>query len=150
MLPPLVLAELEQALIVAYLCANQSNYTAQLNGKARGATPWQVRRAEEYITAHWDQPITIEALALVTNTSARSLFDTFKKHRGYSPMSFLKRVRLQHARALLERPTEAISVTAVAYACGFSNLGHFAKDYLLSFGELPSATLKASRHARGA
>lgn len=148
-LPPLVLAELEQALIVAYLCANTSNYSPQLNGHSPGAAPWQVRRAEEYIAANWDQPIRIEALARATNTSARSLFDTFKKHRGYSPMSFVKRVRLQRARTLLERPDEAASVTSVAYACGFSNLGHFARDYLFSFGELPSATLKASKRSNG-
>ena len=41
----------------------------------------------------------------------------------------------------------ATSVTEVAYSCGFSNLGHFAKDYGRHFGELPSETLNAAKGA---
>jgi transcriptional regulator GlxA family with amidase domain len=40
-------------------------------------------------------------------------------------------------------------VTDVAFACGFSNLGHFAKGYYTQFGERPSATLNAARGAIG-
>lgn len=146
-LPALVSAELEQALIVAYLCANLNNYSPRLNGRQPGSGPWQVRRAADYIEANWNQPITIETLAAVTDASARSLFAAFKKARGCSPMRFVKQVRLEHARALLLHPTEKTSVTSVALDCGFSNLGHFAKDYLASFGERPSDTLKSGRQA---
>ena len=41
----------------------------------------------------------------------------------------------------LTAPAENTSVTAVAFACGFDNPGHFAGDYRLAFGELPSQTL---------
>jgi transcriptional regulator GlxA family with amidase domain len=37
------------------------------------------------------------------------------------------------------------SVTATASACGFGNLGHFAKDYRKAFGERPSETLARAR-----
>jgi len=37
---------------------------------------------------------------------------------------------------------ESTTVTGVAFACGFSNLGHFANDYRATFGELPSDTLR--------
>jgi transcriptional regulator GlxA family with amidase domain len=36
------------------------------------------------------------------------------------------------------------SVTAVAFVCGFSNLGHFARDYRETFDERPSETLARS------
>jgi AraC-like DNA-binding protein len=148
-LPPLVLAELEQALIVAFLCGNQNSYSNLLDRRPLAAAPWQVRRAEQYIEANWDQPITIEALAVVTNASARTIFHSFKESRGYSPMAFVKTIRLRHARELLLSASDTeTSVTAVAYACGFGNLGHFAKDYLKHFGEHPSTTLKAARGSR--
>jgi transcriptional regulator GlxA family with amidase domain len=35
-------------------------------------------------------------------------------------------------------------VTTVSSACGFGNLGHFAKDYFKIFGERPSDTLARS------
>jgi AraC-like DNA-binding protein len=143
--PPLVLAELEQALMVAYLCSNLHNYSRHLNGDRPESGPWQVRRAADYIEANWNQPITIEALALVTDSSARSLFAAFRKARGCSPMRFVKHVRLKHARGMLLQPSAKTTVTSVALDCGFSNLGHFAKDYLASFGELPSETLKRGK-----
>jgi len=56
-------------------------------------------------------------------------------------MAFVKRVRLMQARQMLTAPAENTSVTAVAFACGFDNPGHFAGDYRLAFGEFPSQTL---------
>ena len=85
----MLLAEFEQTLIVAFFARNQSNYSDRLNGAAPKAAPWQVRRVEEYIEANWDQLITIETLSLITDTSARSLFASFKKSRGYPPMAFV-------------------------------------------------------------
>lgn len=113
--------------------------------QARPPTTWQVRRAEEYIETHWNQPITITSLARATAASARSIFYHFKSSRGQSPMSFLKQVRLEHAREMLERSGISRSVTEIAIECGFGNLGHFAGDYLKRFGEHPSDTLKRSK-----
>lgn len=137
---PLAFVELEQAAIVSLLTANDSNYSLALNRRVSSAAPWQVRRAEAYVEANWDQPITIEALALVTGVSARTLFHSFRKARGYSPMDFVKRIRLDKARSMLRSRTGG-SVTEVAFACGFSNLGHFSTYYRLAFGEKPSATV---------
>ena len=142
---PVVLAELEQAILVAFLCGHKHNFSALLGRQPAGAAPWQVRRVEEYIEANWDQPISIEALAVVANASARSIFHSFKEHRRYSPMSFVKNVRLKHAREMLSSRAHEMSVTSVAFACGFGNLGHFASDYRRAFGEMPSATLIHAR-----
>jgi AraC-like DNA-binding protein len=145
-LPDLVLAELEQTLVVSYLNCTRHNYSHLLHQDlVRPVAPWQVRLAEEYIEQHWDQPLTIEALAHVANAGIRSLFLTFKKSRGVSPMAFVRQVRLQHAREMLMRATHETTVTSVAYACGFSNLGHFAKYYHAAFGEHPSTTLNTAR-----
>jgi AraC-like DNA-binding protein len=142
LLPPLILAEWEQALMVAYLAANRHNYSHLLEGQPTGVAPWQVRRAEDYIEANWNRPIRVEDLAALTGTSARSLFRTFQKSRGCSPMTFAKQVRLRHAHQLLRAPHKTTTVTDVALACGFGSLGRFSMDYYRAFGELPSHTLK--------
>jgi AraC-like DNA-binding protein len=145
-LPDLVLAELEQALVVSYLNSNLHNYSHLLQeDPVRSVAPWQVRLATEYIEQNWDQPVTVEALAHVANAGIRSLFFTFKKSRGVSPMAFVRQVRLRHAKEMLTRATPETTVTSVAYACGFSNLGHFAKYYYATFGEHPSETLRTTR-----
>ncbi len=145
-LPDLILTELEQTLVLSYLSCNVHNYSHILgNDQVRCVAPWQARLAEQYIEQHWDQPLTIEALALATDASVRSVFYSIRKSRGVSPMVFLRQVRLRHAREMLVRAEPEASVTSVAYACGFSNLGHFARYYRAAFGERPSATLEAGR-----
>jgi AraC-like DNA-binding protein len=141
MLHDAAIAELEQAIMVFFLLANHRDFHDLLEKQSPRAAPWQVRMAEQYIEANFDQPITLEALAAASGTSTRSLLHQFRQSRGYSPMAFAKRVRLDRARELLQRPDATTSVTSVAAMCGFHNLGHFAKDYFKAFGERPSETL---------
>jgi AraC-like DNA-binding protein len=138
----LAVTELEQALIVSFICNNRHNYSTFLEDRTRPIASWQLRRAEEYIEAHWDQPITIEDLVRETSSSARSLFRQFSRSRGQSPMAFLKDVRLRHARRMLQQTDRIRSVTEIAVDCGFGNLGHFARDYFKRFGERPSDALR--------
>ena len=144
-MPVVTLVEIEQALMTWFLVGNRHNYSHLLESRSRSAAPWQVKRAEEYIEASWDQPLTIEVLAAVTGASARSLFHAFKLSRGYSPMAFIRQVRLQRAWLMLNTQNSSVSVTDVAYACGFSNLGHFAGYFRAKFGETPSAVLYRSQ-----
>jgi AraC-like DNA-binding protein len=147
-IPPLALAELEQSIMVSFLCGNRHNHSHLLDHTPARAAPWQVRRAEEYIEANWDQPITVEALSAATGANPRSIFHVFKESRGYSPMAFVKQVRLRQSRRMLMMPDADASVTTVAIACGFSNLGRFSKDYDRMFGELPSVTLNRAKGCR--
>lgn len=143
-----VIAELEQSIVTAFLCANSSNYSDLLRAEPEDVGPWQVRAVEDYILSHWNEPIDIHHLAEVTGASARSIFQAFARTRGYSPKAFLKRTRLTHARAKLQASDPKISVTAIALSCGFHNLGRFARDYQTYFGELPSETLAKQRSSR--
>jgi AraC-like DNA-binding protein len=143
--PPMLSAELEQTAVTALLSCSGHNFSRFLEEEPGDAAPWQVRRIEDYIEAHWNTPITVEKLAEIANVGARSVFKAFRASRGYSPMAFAKQVRLRHARVMLLAPEAHTSAVGVAFACGFSNPGHFARDYRSAFGELPSATLKRAK-----
>jgi AraC-like DNA-binding protein len=143
-----IISELEQAIITAFLCTNRSNYTGLLRTQPKEVAPWQVRMVEDYILDNWNKPIDILQLVTITGASARSIFRAFARARGYSPMVFLKRTRLAHARTRLQSSGPNTSVSAVAFACGFQNLGNFAHDYYALFGELPSQTLVSTRSVR--
>jgi AraC-like DNA-binding protein len=143
-LPNLVLAELQEAITLLFLSAYRHNFTRVLDTECRSATPRHVGTIEDYIEANWSEPITIDKLTELTGISARGIFKAFQRSRGYSPMAFAKQVRLQHARAMLTQGRSLTTVTATAFACGFANLGHFAKDYRDLFGERPSETLGRS------
>lgn len=109
----------------------------------------RVRKVEQYLEANWRETITVRKLCAATGIPPRTLFQLFRSERGYSPMWFLKRVRLRHARQALSHPIAGVSVRQVACDCGFSNLGHFARDYYLAFGERPLTTLANAKGSSG-
>lgn len=135
-----VVAELEQALITAFLDASLYDWQQSAAEQSRGAAPWQVHRAEAYIEQNWDKSISIDDLADETGASPRSIFRAFQQSRGYTPLEYARAVRLRHARRLLES-AGCTSVTEAAFACGFNDLGRFSKDFVQAFGERPSVVL---------
>jgi AraC-like DNA-binding protein len=145
----LVVKELEQALISAFLATCEHSGRPLLEGTTRRAGSRQIRRVEAHIEANWDKPITIEGLVEVSGTSARSLFRSFKESRGCTPMEFARRLRLQHARQMLALPQSGTTVTAVAFTCGFGDAGHFAREFQRTFGERPSDVLARGRSQLG-
>jgi AraC-like DNA-binding protein len=148
-LPSIILRELEQAIAISFLYASKHSFSSYLVQDGKRAAPQQVKQVEEYIEAHWNEPLQIATLAELTGHSARSVFGAFRQHRGYSPMAFAKRVRLRHAHEMLSSNCAKHTVTGTAFACGFANLGHFARDYREMFHERPSETLARARSKPG-
>lgn len=138
----LAAAEVERMVIMKFLMCHRHNYTHLLLREPLPSMPSAVKAVEEFIEANWDQPIDIPTMTSIAKVSARSLFRHFKKDRGYSPADFAKRIRLNHAREMLEQSRGEASVTQIALKCGFQNPGHFARDFRLAFGELPSEILR--------
>lgn len=72
-----------------------------------------------------------DALAL----SKSSLYRKMKVMTGLSPVEFIRNIRLKHASQLLKNRT--ITVSEVAYSCGFSNPKYFATCFKEEFGVTP-------------
>lgn len=140
-IPAPILREIDQTIRYSILFAVADDTGLISAGGDKTTAPWQVHRIEEWIEANWKSDVTVDKLVDISGASARSIFATFKRARGYSPMAYLKTVRLDAAHKLLMAAEPGCSVTAIAFACNFLNPGHFARDYQRQFGELPSETL---------
>lgn len=105
--------------------------------------PKPIRDIFRHIETNWNQPLSINELAKRYGVSSRYVFKYFASQK-MSLARHIKQLRLRHARQKLSHPKPGTTVTQVATECGFSNLGHFAKDYNLEFGEKPSKTLAGS------
>jgi AraC-like DNA-binding protein len=142
---PLALADLEQSVMHCLLLGQPHNYSRYLLDPQKAAAPRQVNLVEEYLEAHVEEPIDITSLAKLTGYSLSSIYKAFRKHRGYSPMAYLKKIRLAHLRKrLLEGPLNT-TLTQHALDLGFVHLGRLSGYYKRQFGESPSDTLRKSK-----
>lgn len=103
---------------------------------------------EAHISQHYSQPITLIDLCQVGRLKIRTLQYAFGEKYGVSPMAYLKLVRLDRARRLLQSADPRVTgVSEVALQVGFWHFSQFAQDYRRMFGESPSHTLRAATAA---
>lgn len=140
---PLLLAQLEQLVVTTFLELHPP-IQAEPHRRLEKILPKPIRLVEQYLHEHADQPIRLEQLAAVAQTSVRSLHAGFQAHCGISPMQYLRQIRLERARFDLSQPSAA-SITEVALRWGFMHLGRFSAEYKRRFGESPSHTQKRAR-----
>ena len=120
----------------------QKGYARAIETAGQTAAPFFVRRVEQFIEEHACDAIALADLTGVAGVSTRALQTGFRRFRDTTPMTYLRSIRLELARAELAKAGRlGSSVAAVAYASGFAHLGRFARDYQARFGELPSETL---------
>ncbi|MBL4791052.1 MAG: helix-turn-helix transcriptional regulator [Kordiimonadaceae bacterium] len=127
------------------LCTGSHSLRHLIFDNMSAASPWYVKRAEEYMDANLAAHLNLDAVADELDIAVRTLTSGFKKFRGYTPMEFLRQRRLEKVRAELRQALPSTNVTRVAFSWGFAHLGRFSKYYQQAFGELPSATLKQGR-----
>jgi AraC-like DNA-binding protein len=135
----------ELSLITLVLEGLNHNYSKFVNGPERKIAPWQVRSVEEFISQNADRPLSLGDLSVVSGASARSLQYTFLRHRGCSPMEFLRRTRFERAHGELLSGSDGATVTSTALRWGFSHLSRFSAEYRRRFNESPSDTLRRAR-----
>jgi len=123
-------------------CMDFTEATRPPNTSSAAST---VKTVKQYVDQHWDRPLSVNDLARAADVNARTLFKRFKLACGFTPQEYIKWVRLQHAREMLQRADKSTTVLGVSLRCSFQNQGHFARDYRLAFGERPSDTLARAR-----
>ncbi len=112
------------------------NYSGAMENGALTSLPKSIVRAEDFMRAHCDEPLTLADIARAAGCSERGLQQAFKSKRRMGPMSVLRDIRLESAHNDLLHTCD--SVTEIAYRWGFSNLGRFAQLFAKKYGEIPS------------
>ena len=89
----------------------------------------------------YNMDFSVNQLADEMAVSYSTLFARIKKLTGLTPNQYLKELRLQEARRLLEIKKYS-SVKAVSYSVGYRDVKHFSKNFKKRFGKNPSAYLQ--------
>ncbi|WGS17839.1 MULTISPECIES: AraC family transcriptional regulator [unclassified Bradyrhizobium] len=102
-----------------------------------GLAPWQERRTKSLLLANLRGDVNLETLAKECGLSRAHFARSFKMTTGKSPMAWLVSQRLIRARELLaESP---LSLSEIAYACGFADQSHFSRAFARHVGVAPGS-----------
>ena len=102
-----------------------------------------VGRVVAFLRDNIGEPVTVAELSRMAGVSERTLRAAFHDVLGLSPKRYAIAQRLHAAHeALSAADPHTTTVTDVAMAYGFFELGRFAGRYRHAFGEAPSRTLR--------
>lgn len=104
-----------------------------------------VNEIARQFTEHPELSYSMAQIATEHGMSVRSMQHRFQAEFGTTPTAFLLDARLDRAHELLAEGSTAPSVSAVAYAAGFSQLGRFSQAYRRRFGRSPRQTLAMNK-----
>jgi AraC-like DNA-binding protein len=109
---------------------------------APGALPaYKLRRAVEFIEAHFDRPITLARLAAVVDLSPFHFHRQFKRSAGLTPQKYIHQLRIKRAKTLLSE--SELPLAEIAVQVGFTDQSHFT----VAFRRATSMTPRTYRNA---
>jgi AraC-like DNA-binding protein len=103
-----------------------------------------VRRARDYLDAHFATDVPLRALAAAANLSPFHLARAFAREVGHPPHVYLDMIRVQHARALLAGGS---SIAEAATAVGYADQSHLTRRFKRLLGITPGQFARERRDA---
>ena len=110
-------------------------YLAALLKKDTKESPY-ITEALEYIKTHFKKNINMAMVANQVSVNYTWFSEKFKEHTGVNFNEYLKRLRIEEAKNLLEKGT--FKVYEVAERCGFSDVKYFMKIFREETGMSPT------------
>jgi transcriptional regulator GlxA family with amidase domain len=101
-----------------------------------GLPPGALRRVREFIEAHLEENISIEALAAVAELSKFHFARAFKQSEGITSHEYMVQCRVRRTKELLA--STDLPVSEIAVAVGFADQSHCARRFREHFGMTPS------------
>jgi len=137
---------IEKEILWRLLCSEQGQRLRQI-GLADSRLS-QIGRAMRWMRENYREALPTEDLARLSAMSVTSFHRHFRAAALMSPLQYLKRIRLQEARARLLAMAE--DVATVGHAVGYDSPSQFSREYKRAYGSPPgedARLLRAANHA---
>ena len=96
-----------------------------------------VRRVRAYIDAHIGEHISLDDLARQAGISRFHFARQFRLSTGESPMGYLRRMRIERSKSILQ--SRETTIAEVAATLGFSDQSHFTRTFGRLVGVSPGS-----------
>lgn len=113
---------------------NQAQFSAQLTAQTARREP--LREVQQWITEHPDDDLTVESLATRARLSPRHFARAFQTETGMTPGRYVDRVRLEHARRLLEDTADGVE--EISRASGYGTSETMRRAFVKALGTPPA------------
>ncbi|MGV9290637.1 GlxA family transcriptional regulator [Streptomyces sp. NPDC003719] len=122
---------------------NQAQFSAQLAAQTARREP--LREVQQWITEHPTEDLSVESLAARAALSPRHFARAFQAETGTTPGRYVDRVRLEHARRLLEDGGDGIE--EISRASGYGTPEAMRRAFVKALGTSPAEYRRRFRPA---
>ncbi len=122
---------------------NQAQFSAQLAAQTARREP--LREIQQWITEHPGADLSVESLAARASLSPRHFARAFQAETGTTPGRYVDRVRLEHARRLLEDTGDGVE--EVSRASGYGTAEAMRRAFVKALGTSPAEYRRRFRPA---
>lgn len=112
------------------------------DGEKTGSDLSIQRSMVSYICQHYEEKLSLDDIARAGNVGRSKCCSVFRRNLGQSPIDFLNHYRLKVSCHLLT--TTDMSITQIAFACGFAHLSYYSKLFLRNYGCTPGEYRKTA------
>ena len=137
-----MIGSLGQALVI-HMLRFHSNLAAAPPEPTTSYPPARIQRVIEQMRCCLDQELSLSRLAATGGLSASQFVRAFRDATGVPPHRYLRGLRIDKAREMLEQTD--LPVIEIALHCGFGQPSHFATSFRAATGLGPRAWRQARR-----
>ncbi len=102
-----------------------------------------IRRAQQYISEHVREKLTVPLVARHVDVSPSYLTALFRKNLQISPGEYVRRIKLQESKQMIRE--DNMNFTEIAAALQYSTVHHFSRQFKDKFGITPTEYAKSVR-----
>ncbi|MEM6433205.1 MAG: AraC family transcriptional regulator [Cyanobacteria bacterium P01_D01_bin.115] len=121
--------------LCVHLLRHYATRSPQLPTHKGGLSSDRLRRTLDLIHASLDQSLRLETLAAAVGLDVYYFSRLFRQSMGISPYQYVLQQRIEKAKSLLQN--QALTVTAIALECGFTDSSHLARQFRKTVGMSP-------------
>lgn len=129
-------------LLLTLLCRN--GHEAEENRHSLGISDPYIAQAVEHIHQFFAQKLTVPQLAKSVNLSPNYFTSRFGEFTGFSPVEYIQRLRISHAKKLMR--ATPYTLTEIAELLGFDSISHFSRTFHKFEGISPKAYRQTLPH----
>ncbi|MEU6122208.1 GlxA family transcriptional regulator [Streptomyces sp. NPDC047123] len=122
---------------------NQAQFSVQLAAQTARREP--LREVQQWITEHPADDLSVDALAARARLSPRHFARAFQADTGQTPGRYVERVRVEHARRLLEDTSDGVE--EISRACGYGTPEAMRRAFVKALGTAPAEYRRRFRPA---